>query len=305
MDNDALLTRLYKDPKLAINSVDKLYKAARAQGSYITRAEVKKWYDSRDVNQTRYYRTNNSWVANYAREEYQVDVAYMTFLDREYLGPYSYAFICIDVFSKRAWVVPVQSTSGENSAEAMKICFRRMGGSPSYVYCDKGPEFNNPQFKKVLEENGTSLMFTHKHAIFAERFIRTLKQYMIKKTQEAEDQHWYKLLSGFLSNYNNDERVNSTKLAPKEASNEENAAEVRINLLMKAKRQRKYPELKEGDQVRIYDKGGGKYDAQKITSTKWSKDKYSVSEVEGSLGMTHYRLEGKNDPYLRHELLKV
>jgi hypothetical protein len=27
--------------------------------------------------------------------------------------------------------------------------------------------------------------------------------------------------------------------------------------------------------------------------------------VEGSLGMTHYRLEGKNDPYLRHELLKV
>jgi hypothetical protein len=184
----------------------------------------------------------------------------------------------------------------------MRDCFKKLGGSPSYIYCDKGSEFINESFKKLLEENGTEIVYTLNHANFAERLIRTLKQYMMKKTSET-GRPWTELLGPFLKAYNSEQRP-ATGMTPNEASKDKNSADVRTNLLLSAKRERKYPPLKEGDQVRLMDKHGGGYGSQKITSSKWSDEKYTISSVEVSLGMKHFNIEGKGS-FLRHELLKA
>ena len=302
MSKEEVLERLYSDPKLAINSVKKLYNEAIKEQS-MTYKFVEEWYKKRDENQRSGYRKDNSWVGNEPREEYQVDVAYMTFLSPELRGGYDYALVCIDVFSKRAWVVPIGEITASATAAAIKICFAKMKGSPSYVMSDKGVEFTGKAFKDALAENGSSQEFTRTHATFAERFIFTMKNYMIKKTS-ATKKSWVELLSRFLRPYNNEERENTTKMTPKEASKDQNMADVRVNLVLKAKRERKYPPLQVGDEVKIWDKGKG-IGGEKISHSKWAPERYKVEAIEWSLGMKHYRLEGKDSLYLRHELLKV
>jgi Integrase core domain len=279
----ALLEALYQDPKLAINSSEKLYNEAKkvmhARGELaINKKEVRDWYNTRSVNQTRGYRKDNSWVANLPREEFQVDIAYMTWLPKEHRGPWDYAFICIDVFSKKANVVGMQKRDNKQATDAMRDCFKKMG-SPSYVYSDKGGEFTNQSFKDELEANGSEQVFTNSHANFAERFI-----------------------SGFLKTYNKDVRP-ATGFSPNEASEDRNSADVRASLLLNAKRDRKYPPLQVGDMVRYRDKRGGGYTSRKVTTSKWSDDKHPITSMESSLGMMHYKVNGNS--YLRHELLKA
>ena len=57
----------------------------------------------------------------------------MTFLDDDNVGKYKYAFICIDVFSKYAYVVPSNRVSSNDSAESLQKCVDKMG-TPMYIF---------------------------------------------------------------------------------------------------------------------------------------------------------------------------
>ena len=85
MNKAELLNKIYKDTKLAINSIDRLYKEARKEDNTITYKEVKEWYNKQSINQRKNYARYNSFVANLPRQQFQLDWAYMTFLDDENL----------------------------------------------------------------------------------------------------------------------------------------------------------------------------------------------------------------------------
>ena len=70
----------------------------------------------------------------------------MTFLDDDNVGKYKYAFICIDVFSKYANVIPSNRLSSKHSAECLQKCFDKMG-TPIYIISDKGPEFTGKEMR--------------------------------------------------------------------------------------------------------------------------------------------------------------
>ena len=309
-DDISLLNQLYKDASKAINDYKKLYKEARTVrqgegGEIIKQVDVREWYMQKNVNQTKWHDKghNNSWVADMPRDEYQMDTAYMKFLG-QWQGTFPYAIVCIDVFSKLANVAAVANLEADNTVvRAVKGMFDRMGGSPTYVYTDKGQEFSSNKFKQLMANEGTEIEYTVRHALFAERFIRTLKKYMYKKCPEVE-QPWYKLLDGFLDDYNKGERVNSTTMAPEEAKEDENSAVVRANLVVRAQKNRKYPSLKVGDSVRYYVKPDG-LTGKKESTSKWSDETYQIESIEYHLGFKHFKLEGKDGSYQRHELQKV
>ena len=306
-----VLDKLYRDKSKAINSVDKLFKVAKQerveQGeSIINRNKIKAFYYNRGVNQNKWFRKNqnNSFVADMPREQYQLDIAYMSFLPEEYYKQFPFALVCVDVFSKLAAVIALKNLKSDGPVKkAMEVIFSRMGGSPSYIYVDKGQEFTSKLFKDYVASQGTDIEYTHRHALFAERFIKTLKEYMMKKCIEVGEP-WYQLLDGFLDEYNKSDRVNSTNTTPEEASKDENSAEVRANLLVRAKNNRTYPPLKVGDRVKVYEKPNS-YMAKKTTVKKWSEQRYKITDIEYSLGFKHYKLDGLSDTYQRHELLKV
>ena len=51
-------------------------------------------------------------------EEWQMDLADMQSL-KQYNDEYRYLLVCIDVFSKYAWIVPIKSKTGPAIVEAL------------------------------------------------------------------------------------------------------------------------------------------------------------------------------------------
>ena len=92
----------------------------------------------------------------------------------------------------------------------------------------------------------------------------------------------------------------ATGQTPYKARDTDNEFKSRLNIAMKAKKQRLYPELFVGDKVKIKRK--------KATTERTShflKGEYTVVSIDEKLNETYYTLEGYNRPLLRHELLNI
>ena len=94
----------------------------------------------------------------------------------------------------------------------------------------------------------------------------------------------------------------STGYTPDEARKKENFLNVYLNLKMKAKHNRSYPDINIGDKVKIYPK---RKPNEKANVSLWSDIFYEVEAITVSHGMRFYKTSPRNRPYLRHEILKV
>ena len=116
---------------------------------------------------------------------------------------------------------------------------------------------------------------------------------------------WVEVLKPSLNRYNN-QIHSSTKTTPNNAHNLDNVIQVRTNLILKEKHNRKYPNISEGDYVKIFDKGKGNYVSRKETRSEWSERKYKVILVgRDMMNNRYYKLDGMSKRYNRHELLLV
>ena len=98
----------------------------------------------------------------------------------------------------------------------------------------------------------------------------------------------------------------TTEMTPNDAHKDENFVDVKANSVMKEKYLRKYPNIKEGDKVRVLDKGKGNYTSRKESRSNWSEKVYEVKEVKRDMQLNkYYVLEGLTKRYMRHELLLV
>ena len=97
-------------------------------------------------------------------------------------------------------------------------------------------------------------------------------------------------------------------MAPNEAEDDKNALDVKLQLVMQAKRDRKYPPLSKGDSVKIYQKKSRGEEKKEIVPV-WQEKVYKVKEIEWDDGKEYFELDprpqGLKAKYLRHELLKV
>ena len=71
---------------------------------------------------------------------------------------------------------------------------------------------------------------------------------------------------------------------------------------MGGKRNRIYPELDRGYEVKIFRK---RKPNKKERIGNWSKNVYTIERIEKKLSQRYYYVEGMDRPYLRFELLKV
>ena len=81
-----------------------------------------------------------------------------------------------------------------------------------------------------------------------------------------------------------------------------NHLDVKLNLELRAKHTRKYPEVKVVDFVKVYRKKD-KLDKERLSL--WSKDKFKVIEIVESLGQDFYKVEGRPKMLQRSEILLV
>ena len=134
---------------------------------------------------------------------YQIDL-----VDLSSLSPFNdgtrYLLTCIDVFSKRAWAVPVRTKSGRDVADAFEriLTDRKC----NMVQSDKGTEFLNSTFQSMLRRHAIHFYTSENEdlkAAVVERFNRTLKTKMFRYFTHASTRRYVDVLDDLLHSYNN------------------------------------------------------------------------------------------------------
>ena len=182
--------------------------------------------------------------------------------------------MCIDIFRKYAWIVPLKDKKGASTLDAFQKILNKSGRKPNKVCVDKGSEFYNIFFKKWLKDNDIEMYSIHNEgkSVVAERFIRTFKTKIYKyMTSVSKNVHIDKL-DDIVGEYNNAYH-RTIKMKP---------ADVKDNTYIdfKEKVNDKDPKFKFGDHVRI-----SKYKNifTKGYTPNWSEEVFIVSKIKNAV----------------------
>ena len=110
------------------------------------------------------------------------------------------------------------------------------------------------------------------------------------------------MLSNALTTYNYRNTHTSINMTPNEARKDSNTMTVKTKLEVNRVQKRKYPNLEEGDEVRIYTK---RKNFAKERVPVWSETKHKVVSIPNSHGQRFYKVEGREKALMRHEILKT
>ena len=169
------------------------------------------------------------------------------------------------------------------------------------------PLIKGLMYQQLVEDEGIELYRTRGHPAFAERFIRTFKDKLFKRVENDEKKgthniQWIDYITEILLTYNNKDVHSATGLTPNEARKERNEFRAKLNVSVKAKKERIYPSLEVGDRVKIMRK---KTITEKERTSHWLKGYYVVQEIAEKLNRTYYKLTDYPRLLMRHELFKI
>ena len=246
----------------------------------------------------------NSFVAPHSAYEYQMDLFFINDLEGQ---KFKVGMLMIDVFDKFMHVVAIKGKKEEDLASGMIECLHKMGKKPKIIYTDDEGALSKEAIQTYLKEQKIERHRTRAHANFSERAIRTFKDMLYKRVEADEKKgksniQWTDYIHEILLTYNNQMKHSTTKFTPKEAQKPSNELSVRLNIASSGKRNRIYPELDKGDEVKIFRK---RKPNEKERVGNFSKDVYTIQRIERKLSQSYYYVEGQTRPYLRFELLKV
>ena len=206
---DEYLTQLYYNPKRsgALGGVERLYRDVKKDGKYdISRAQLKKWLMKQDTYTLhkparRHYKRNRIIVGG-IDELWQMDLADMQTMAAENDG-YRYLLVCIDVFSKYLWVIPLKNKTGPALVTAFKKILES-DRKPEKIQTDQGTEFFNEHFKELMKKEEIHLYNTYNEtkASVVERVIRTLKTRMWRYFTAKKTMRYIDILQDLVDSYN-------------------------------------------------------------------------------------------------------
>ena len=136
-------------------------------------------------------------------DTWQIDLVDVSNLKNKKLSQFfSFLFVCIDVFSKYAFVIQIANKSANESTRAFKLILKN-GRSPTNIYSDNGKEFMG-SFKSLLKELNINQLFTKSifKASVVERFNRTLKQKMYRVFSFQKNKNYINILHDLVESYN-------------------------------------------------------------------------------------------------------
>ena len=153
-------------------------------------------------------------------EQWQADLVDMTQHQNENRG-YKWILVMIDVFSKKAYAVPVKTKENTQIIQALKSVFDDLAENdlPKKLHTDKGFEFRGRLVINYLKSKGIKWFSTEDDvtkASIVERLNRTLKQKMYRAFTAEGNQKWLELLPRLVEGYNSTIH-SSIKTTPNEA----------------------------------------------------------------------------------------
>ncbi len=212
MNKDGYLKDLYYDPSGSgsLGGIDKLYRKVKKEGNRykLTRKDVEKWLLAQDTytlhRPARRRFRRNFYFADAIDQTWQMDLIELPTLARSNRG-HKFILVCIDVFSKYAWVEPLKDKKGPTVATALKKIFERGDRQPTQIQSDKGKEFLNKHVRDLFEERKIHFFTTQNpdtKAAIVERFNRTLKNRLFRHLTKTNSYEYLGVLQKATDGYN-------------------------------------------------------------------------------------------------------
>ena len=300
-----IIADIYYD-KSGFSSKATTLKDAREKDKNITMKDVEVFF-RKNVEIKKKPRGQNSFVAPYNNHTYQLDLFFISSEDIETTQKFRAGLVLIDVLSKYAVVVPIKSKTPPDIIAGTMEGLQKMKAKPKIIYTDDERGIASADFKEYVDGEGIELYRTRGHPAFAERFIRTFKDKLFKRVEHDEKKgkaniQWVDYIFEIMITYNNKDVHSSINMTPNEARKERNEFKAKLNVSVKARKEKIYPPLEVGDRVKILRK---KAITEKERTSHFLQGEYTVEAINTKLNQKYYTLEGFNRPLLRHELLKI
>ena len=148
---------------------------------------------------------DNIWAA---------DLADMQLISKFNKG-FRFLVCVIDIYSKYAWVVPLNNKKGVSIINAFQSILKKSNRKPNKIWVDKGSEIYNRSMKSWVEKNDIEMYSTHNEgkSVVAERFIRTIKSKIYKHMTSISKNVYINKLDDIVNEYNNTKNT-TTKMKP-------------------------------------------------------------------------------------------
>jgi hypothetical protein len=291
----------YYDEEDGFGSMAKTLKDAKKYNDKVTIDDVKNWF-AKHIGTKRQLKGYNSFIANQPYEYYQMDLFFFEDLSKETKTKQPYGLLMVDSFSKYCQVVPVKSKQIDDVLEGIKELIKLMQAKPDFIYSDEEGAFVSNKVQEYFRSEDIKHIITRAHAPLAERMIKTLKNWIYKRVEGLEDPVWTNHLKTVLNNYNNKHISRATGFTPNTARLAKHRTEIKMRMLLNAKRNRKYPNISVDDKVRVYRK---KSLMDKERVPVWSKVLHTVEKIIEEDGQKLYKVSGYDKAFVRSEILLV
>ena len=213
--------------------------------------QVKKWLESQDAyslhKPVRYKFPRRKVIVSGPGQQWQADLIDVTRLSAHNAG-FKFLLTCIDVFSKRAWALPLKNKTAQSLVRAFESIKDTL---PKNLQTDKGTEFINSKFQHWLKQNRINFFTTENEDIKAgivERFNRTLKSKLWRYYTKYNTLTFVDVLKTVVDVYNRTPH-RSLGMAPNDVTTR-NKAQVWFRMYADPIRYKECS-LKRGDAVRI------------------------------------------------------
>lgn len=212
---------------------------------------------------------------------FQIDLIDLSSL-ANYNSGYRYILMCIDVFSKFAFAVPLKTKTGREVAEAMESILDER--QCALLQGDKGAEWLNSNFQQMVKRRGIKFYTSENDDIkcsVVERLNRSIKERMFRYFTHNNTRRYIDVLQDIMHSYNNTKH-RSIGMAPSQVdlSNEQM---VRNRLYPPKPNTFKY-KYDVGDTVRISIK---RQPFEKSYAGGWSEELFKISRRYETVPVTY------------------
>jgi len=207
-NKNKLLSSLYYnfDNETAFMSRNKIFKKAKSLDKTINRQYVNEWFQKQYApaihKPSKKIKTSKTFVKA-PFDQFQIDLADFSNIS-QHNDNFKHLLVCIDVFTRFVWVVPLKSKQGINVSNALETIVKKK--TPIRIQSDHGTEFYNKNvyriFTKYKINHFSTTDFTVKCAL-VERVIRTLKERLWKYFSAQNTYKYLDIIQNLVKSYNN------------------------------------------------------------------------------------------------------
>ena len=104
-----------------------------------------------------------------------------------------YSLLCIDIFSKKCHIVPIENKDADDVFKGVMECFKVLG-QPLSIYSDDEGSLNSKKLQNFFKGEGIEHIITRTHANQAERAIRTFKKMIGDRLRHYPEKTWVEVL---------------------------------------------------------------------------------------------------------------